>query len=89
MTWISMNLLLADDAQPLAAPSEGLMFFLVLILELTIVAFESAGPIGKVCFTPPTHYAMCSPFGWRMRRTMSGTGVHWHAGRMTGSMPSK
>lgn len=40
------------------ASSTSMMFLLVLILELTIVAFESAGPIGKVFFTPPTHYAM-------------------------------
>lgn len=42
------------------ASSSSMMFFLVLVLvlELTIVAFESAGPIGKVFFTPPTHYAM-------------------------------
>lgn len=34
------------------------ILLLMLVLELTMVALESAGPLGKTFFTPSTHYAM-------------------------------
>ncbi len=51
---------IGDRLRVLRLLAEGSAFLagMMLVLELTVVAFESAGPISKFAFTPPTHYAM-------------------------------